>query len=210
MDVARAILDGLDDDQIGELDDGRLFAGGGELVEADVLDRFPDVFDGVGVGLGLFCFCASWMMSSIEPPLAESMAVSLSAMAFSDAMSGAISSLVMRLTSSRARTFSGSAMARNNLFSSREMGMTWWLCIVSRGSNSTSSGGMLGRARLIGRDVEHAAHAHGQVLFADVGFFDDELDEARALLFLLFKQFLHLVRAQQTVLDERVGDAFSE
>ena len=61
-----------------------------------------------------------------------------------------------------------------------------------------------------GRDVEHAAHAHGQVLLADVGLVHDELDEARAFLLLLFEQFLHLPGAQQAVLDERVGDAFSE
>jgi len=60
------------------------------------------------------------------------------------------------------------------------------------------------------RDVQHAAHAHGQVLFADVSFFDDQLDESRALPFLLFQEFHHLVRAQQTILDERVGDAFSK
>ena len=74
------------------------------------------------------------MMSSIEPLLAASMAFSLSVMAFSEAMSGVISSLVMRLTSSSARTFNGSAIARNNLFSSRLTGTTLWLCAVSRGT----------------------------------------------------------------------------
>ncbi len=61
-----------------------------------------------------------------------------------------------------------------------------------------------------GGDVEHAAHADGEVLLADVGLVHDELDEAGALFFLLFEQFLHLSRAQEAVLDERVGDAFSE
>ncbi len=60
------------------------------------------------------------------------------------------------------------------------------------------------------RDVQHAAHADGQVLLADVGFFHDQFDEAGAFLFLLFEQFLDLVRAQQPVLDEGVGDAFSK
>ena len=60
------------------------------------------------------------------------------------------------------------------------------------------------------QDIEHAPHGNRQVLFADIGFVNDELDEARAFLLLLFEQFLHLGRAQQAVLDQGVGDAFSE
>ena len=89
-------------------------------------------------------------MSSIEPVLAASMAFSLSVMAFSEAMSGKISSFVMRLTSSSAITFSGSAIARNSRLSSRLTGTNLWLCAVSRGTRSTTSGRMLIRARLIG------------------------------------------------------------
>ena len=62
----------------------------------------------------------------------------------------------------------------------------------------------------MGRHVQHASHGHRQVLFADVGLVHDELDEPRALLFLLFEQFLDLPGRQQAVLDEGVGDAFSE
>ena len=64
------------------------------------------------------------MMSSMLPLRAASTWLSLSRMAFSEAMSGATSSLVMRRTSSIASTLSGSAMARNNLVSRRETGIT--------------------------------------------------------------------------------------
>ena len=46
------------------------------------------------------------------------------------------------------------------------------------------------------RHIEHAAHANGQVGFTDVGLFNDELDKASTLLFLLFEQLLHLPSAQ--------------
>ena len=61
-----------------------------------------------------------------------------------------------------------------------------------------------------GRNIQHAAHAHGQILLADVGLVHDEFDKAGAFLLLLFEQFLDLPHGQQAVLDERVGDAFSE
>ncbi len=54
----------------------------------------------------------------------------------------------------------------------------------------------VGAGEIDRRHVQYAAHADGQVGFAHVGFFHDQLDEARALFFLLFEQLLHLVRAQ--------------
>ena len=65
-------------------------------------------------------------------------------------------------------------------------------------------------AEIDGRNVEDAAHRNGEVLLAHVGFFDDELDEARAFPFLLFEQFFDLLGREQTVLDEGVGDAFTK
>ena len=61
-----------------------------------------------------------------------------------------------------------------------------------------------------GRDVQHAAHGDGHVLLADVGLLEDELEEARAFLLLLFEQFLDLLGRQQAVLDQGVGDAFTK
>ena len=40
VDVARAVFDGLDENQVGQLDDGSFLAGSGELVEVDFLDGF--------------------------------------------------------------------------------------------------------------------------------------------------------------------------
>jgi hypothetical protein len=59
VNVAGAVFDGLDDDEVGQLDDRRFLAGGGELVEVDFFDRLLDGFDGVGVRLGLAFFLAS-------------------------------------------------------------------------------------------------------------------------------------------------------
>ena len=61
-----------------------------------------------------------------------------------------------------------------------------------------------------GRRVQHAAHGNGHVLLADVGLFEDEFEQARAVFLLLFQQFLHLLGRQQAVLDQGVGDAFSK
>ena len=41
VNVAGAVFDGLDEDEVGQLDDRRFFAGGGELVEVDFFDRLP-------------------------------------------------------------------------------------------------------------------------------------------------------------------------
>src|SRR6185369_438211 len=95
-------------------------------------------------------FCALSMMSSIEPLLEDSIAASLSITDFSEAIIGAISSFVMRLTSSSANTFSGSAMARNNLLSSRDTGTTLCDRAVSTEIRSKMSSWILTRARLIG------------------------------------------------------------
>ncbi len=43
MNVAGAVLDGLDENQVGQFDDRRLFDGGRELVEIDFFDL---LFDG--------------------------------------------------------------------------------------------------------------------------------------------------------------------
>jgi hypothetical protein len=43
-----------------------------------------------------------------------------------------------------------------------------------------------------------------------VGFLKDELQQAGAAFFLLFEQFLDLLRCEQAVLDEGVGNAFAE
>ena len=66
------------------------------------------------------------------------------------------------------------------------------------------------RAQVDGRRVEDAAHGDGHVLLADVGLFEDELEEAGAVLLLLLEQFVHLLERQQAVLDQGVGDAFSK
>ena len=53
VDVAGAVFDGLDQDEVGQLDDRGFLAGGGQLVEVDLLDGFPGDLHAVGVGLRL-------------------------------------------------------------------------------------------------------------------------------------------------------------
>src|SRR5207302_6714334 len=89
------------------------------------------------------------MMSSIVPR-PQSRLFSLSRMAFSEAIIGMTSSFGVRFTSSRARTFSGSAIARNNLLSRRETGSTLWLVAISRGTRPAVSGGIPMRLKLTG------------------------------------------------------------
>ena len=52
MNVAGAVFDGLDNDEIGEFDDRRFSAGGGELIQVDLFDPLLDGFDGVGFSVG--------------------------------------------------------------------------------------------------------------------------------------------------------------
>ena len=131
-------------------------------------------------------------------------------MAFSEAIIGATSSRVMRRTSSRASTLSGSAIAMNSLFSRRETGTTLWLWATSRGSRSAISAGMLMRARLMGGVLSTRPMRNGHVLLADVGLFENELEQPGAALLLLLEQFLDLLGGQQAVLDQSVGDAFTK
>jgi len=59
VNVAGAILDGLDNDEVGEFDDRRFSAGGGELIKVDFFDPLLDGFNGVGVGFGFALLWAS-------------------------------------------------------------------------------------------------------------------------------------------------------
>ena len=87
MNVAGAVFDRLDQNQVGQLDDRRFFAGGGQLVEVDLLDRFRETLDVVGIGSRVPpASAASWMMSSMLPLLAASILLSLSMIAFSEAI----------------------------------------------------------------------------------------------------------------------------
>src|SRR5436190_19129486 len=51
--VARSVFDGLEDNKIGQLDDGRLLGGSVELVNVYFLDDFLDGFETIGVFGGL-------------------------------------------------------------------------------------------------------------------------------------------------------------
>src|SRR5690348_8866888 len=58
--------------------------------------------------------------------------------------------------------------------------------------------------------VEHTADGNRHVLLANVGFFEDELEETRALFLLLSQQLLDLFGREQAIFDERVGDPFTK
>jgi hypothetical protein len=56
MDVAGAVFDRLDEDEVGQFDDGGFLAGGRELVQVDFLDRFLGNLQAVGLRIGFAFF----------------------------------------------------------------------------------------------------------------------------------------------------------
>src|SRR3954465_13466599 len=64
--------------------------------------------------------------------------------------------------------------------------------------------------KINGRNVQHAADRNRHVLLADIGFVEDELEEASAFLFLLFEELFDLLDTQQAVFDQSVGNAFAK
>ncbi len=69
---------------------------------------------------------------------------------------------------------------------------------------------MFNAAEVDGRRIEHPAHGNRHVLLGDVGLFGDEFEQAFAFFLLMLEQFLDLLREQQAILDQGVGDAFSK
>src|SRR5260221_13359929 len=61
-----------------------------------------------------------------------------------------------------------------------------------------------------GRSVEDAAHGNRHVLVGDVSLFENELEQACAILLLLFEQLFHLPGAQQPVFYQGVSDALAK
>ncbi len=208
--VAGAVFDGLDDDEIGQLDDGRFFAGSGQLVEVDLVNAFPDRFDGIGIRLGFALFFG----------------------VLNDVFHGTAFGGVNGVELVQDGLFGGDERDDFQVGQALDVvegedvervghGEEQFVVQARDGDDLVVVGGVAGEeiddfgqdvdaGDVDGRDVKHAAHGDGEVLFADVGFFDDEFDQARAALLLLLEQFLHLDSAQQAVLDEGVGDAFSE
>ena len=62
------------------------------------------------------------------------------------------------------------------------------------------------------RHIQHPAHAHRQILVADIllVLVDEEFYQARAFLFLALQKLLDLRGAQKPVLDQGVGDTFGK
>jgi hypothetical protein len=60
------------------------------------------------------------------------------------------------------------------------------------------------------RDIETTPHAEGHVLISDELLVRQNFQEPTAFLLLDRNRFLELIRQQQTVLDEHIGNAFAK
>ena len=206
MDIAGAVFDGLHDHQVGQLDDRRLLAGGGQLVETDVLVHRFDVLHRCGLFLSLLLFLGG----------------------LNDVLHGTILGRVQQIELVRNGFFGGDQ--RGDLqpgdpphvvdgqdierVSHRQKQPA-----IQLGNREDPvalhhlAGDQLQQLREHGGagdvdrgDVQHTPHADREILFAHIGFFDDELDQAGALFFLLLQQFRHLPRIQQPILDQGVDN----
>ena len=64
--------------------------------------------------------------------------------------------------------------------------------------------------RLIERRIEATAHADRHVLVGDELSVRQDLEQPAAFLLLNADRFLELIRQEETVLDQDIGDAFGE
>jgi hypothetical protein len=208
VDVAGAVFDGLDQDQVGEFDDGGFFAGGGELVEVDFFEDFLGDFELVGVVGVLFL--------GVEDDVFHAGAFGgVECGKFvEDGFFGGDERGDFELGDAadvvNGQDVQGVGHGDEEFVVEARDGEDFVVLDDFVGEEVGDVGGDGKAEEVDGRHVEDAAHRDGEVLFADVGFFDDEFDEARAFLLLLFEEFLDLLGGEEAVFDEGVGDAFSE
>ncbi len=129
---------------------------------------------------------------------------------FSVAIIGTISSCTRRFTSSTASTLVGSAIATKSLPLRRAIGTSLFAFAMSRGTSAITSSGTRSFERLIERRIEATAHAQGHVLVGDELAVRQNLEQPAAFLLLNADRFLELVRQEEAVLDQDIGDAFGE
>src|SRR6266498_17960 len=210
VNVAGAFLDGLDEDEVGQLDDRRLFGGGGQLVEVDLLGDFLDRLQSVGFGgdLGLLGGIVDDLLHAARFAGVE----------------------VVQLVEDG---FLGSDHGRDVHFADapdvvdgqhvERVGHGQEKFVFQAGDGNDfvivadfarEQIGDLGRdaatTEVDRRDVEDAAHGNGHVGLGHEPLVDDHLEEAGAFLFLLFEQFFDLLGEEQAILHQRIGDAFSK
>ena len=213
MNVACAVFDRLHDDEVGELDDGRFLRRGGQLVEVHILGHFAGDLQtvGLGVGVGFFLRLALGMLDDVLHRAAAPIQIVelvenglLRGDHRHDFQLGAALDVVegqhVERVGHREEQLVVQARDRQHF--------------VIGGHFTRHQTGHLLRdtdaAEVDRRDVEDAAHRDDHVQFADVGFFEDQLEQAGAFLFLQFEQFLDLLDGEQPVFDQSVGDAFSK
>ena len=130
--------------------------------------------------------------------------------AFSVAIIGTTSSCTRRFTSSTASTFVGSAIATKSLPFRRAIGTSLFAFAISRGTSDMISSGHAQFRQIDRRRIQATPHAERHVLVGDELLVRQNLEQPAAFLLLDADRFLELVRQEQTVLDQDIGDAFGE
>ena len=209
VDVAGAVLDSLDKNDVGQLDNGGFLAGSGQLVEIHFLDGFSGELD--VVGLGLLGACAGFLDDILHA----------AALGGIDAVE-LIHDRLFRGDQGRDFQTRGALDVVNGENVQRVGHGQEKLVFQARdGDHFVIVGHVAGdkvadfrrdsEAREVdGGRVQDTAHGDGHVRLTDVSFFEQEFEEACAFLFLLLEQLFNLFLAEQAVLDEGVGNAFSK
>lgn len=210
MNVARAILDGLDENKIGEFDDGGFLAGGGQLVKADIFQSFFGNLEFFRIGIinGL-------LLSIIDDVLHAATFCRIDIVellddgAFrgdhrNDLKVGDAPYII------DGKHVQGVGHGQKQLVIQTRNGND--LVIVGQvpGQKFSHFRRYANAGEVDRRSVKDTSHGNGHVRVRNIGFLDDQFQEAGAFFFLLFQQFINLLGAQQTVFHQGVSDAFSE
>ena len=210
VDVAGAVFDRLDQDEVGQFDDRGFLAGSRQLVQIDFLNRFLGNLDAVGVGLGI-----ALLLGVLDDVLHA-------------AALGGVD--VVELVEDR--LFRGDQRRHfepgdapdivDGQHIQRIGHRQEQLVLQPRDGNDLVVVSHFARhqvrhfegdaeaGQIDGRRVQDAAHGNRHVRFGHVGLFEDQLEQAGAVLLLLLEQFLDLFDGQQAVFHQRVGDALAK
>ena len=208
VNVAGALLDRLHDDEVGQLDHGRLLGRGGKLVEAHILDHFLDRLQPVGVVRRLF-------LGVLD-----------------DVLHGAGLAAVDQMQLVRDRALGGDHGDDVHLGQAPDFIEGEDIERIGHGQEETvlqaghgadlviardiareqvrDLGTDAGAGQVDRRDVKHPAHRDGEIHLGDEIFFHHQLEEPGALFFLLFEQVGHRLGRDQPVFHEGIGDAFTK
>jgi len=210
MHVAGAVLHRLDQDEVGQLDDGRLFGGGSQFVQVDLLDRLPGHLHVVRVlvGNGLFLRVLDDVLDAAAPDGVNLGQLVLDRLFRGDQHGHFHPGDVAHVVAGQDVERVGHGQEQL-VFQPRDGHHLMVVGDFPRKEVGHFQGDVEVR-QVDGRDVEHAPHRHRHVQIGDVGFFQQQLEQAGAFLLLQFEYFRDLLAREQAVFDQDVNDAFAK